>query len=406
MKKVTALFLVLLLGMGPNLQAADPLQVYIEVTTGTGQTYLIGGTNVENVIRQVIERQGELAAIAGEPFVAQLNYLGVPDSAILSVSADGKSATLEVPAANFKKNFSATSPDKLNSEVQNFIRKDGSKQLAEMRRQVNKESPVGITDGNPNSTTALTASAFFDALALNPNRKFGDEVEKTDPWRLSFHGSGGTFNASAFHGWIAGGRLQLDYQVHRKLSIVGIMPFNFVNIGGSQVYGIGGGLGVPIAVIGNFDERTSRWTLAPFVGGMFRWSEDLAGGGALVTAGINSALSFPLGENWEPALIFQISDYRGVPFDIDGYELDKVVDQQVLKLGGQLVYRFEERLLGEIYGVANRFLQDAAVQDWATFGVGLRMRLWKSWSLGGGYELNTGPDYNANGGRITLGYRF
>ncbi|MGE9294397.1 MAG: hypothetical protein ACQKBW_12345, partial [Puniceicoccales bacterium] len=160
------------------------------------------------------------------------------------------------------------------------------------------------------------------------------------------------------------------------------------------------------AILGNFEKRTTRLTLSPFVGGMFRWSEDLAGGGALITAGGNMMLSVPISERWESSLILQISDYRGVPFEVDGYELDKVVNQQVLKVGGQIVYRITDYLLAEGYTVGNRFLQDAAVRDWLTVGVGLKLRLWKYWSLGGGYELDNGPDFNSNAGRLTIGARF
>lgn len=161
-----------------------------------------------------------------------------------------------------------------------------------------------------------------------------------------------------------------------------------------------------MAVIGNFEERVARWTLSPFVGSMFRWSEDLAGGGAVVSAGLNTAVTIPWGERWETSLIAQISDYRGIPFDVDGYELDKVVDQQVLKVGAQAVYRVNTWLLAETYVIGNRFLQEAAVQDWFTFGVGLQARLSEGWAVRGAYVLDKGPDYVGNSGRLQLNYAF
>ncbi len=395
-----------LLLMGVVLNAAKPLEIYVQSTSGSGQTFQIGGTNIDGLITQVVERQGQLAVLVGQPFDAQLSYLGVPNSARLNISANGLSATLEIPSANFKKTFTAATPNQLNNQIQNFLRKEGSSELAEMRRYVNTVSPAGITDGNPYSTTALLASEFFDALALDPNRTFGDEPRQPGEVRLSLISGGGAYNASTFHGWRLSARVQADYRVNRKLSLVAILPFNYLNLEGSQIYGVGGGLGVPIAILGNFEERKTRLTVAPFVGGMFRWSEDLAGGGAMVSAGANASLTVPLGEHWEPSLIVQISDYRGVPFDVDGYQLDKVVDQQVLKVGGQVVYRITDSLLAEGYAVANRFLQDAAVQNWVTVGAGLKLRLWRQWFIGGGYELDSGADFNANAGRLTLGVRF
>lgn len=224
------------------LRAAEPIRIAIESTAGVPQSFLVGGNNVESVIAQVVERQGELAALAGQPFTANVNYLGVPNSAILSISADGRSATLTIPSANYTQDFSASNPDQLNKDIQKFLKKDGSSQLAEMRRQVNKESPVGITDGNPNSTTAMFAENFFDALGLNPGRQFGDEAESARQTRMSWVSVGGAFNADEFHGWRVSSRLQVDHRVNRRVSLVAFMPVNYVSLEGSQVYGVGGAL--------------------------------------------------------------------------------------------------------------------------------------------------------------------
>lgn len=387
-------------------RAAEPIRMEISSTGGPPLNFLIGGNNLENVITQVVKRQGELAALAGQPFVANLNYLGVPNAVILNVAADGRSANLSIPSAGVTRDFNAANPSALNDQIEDFISKQGSAQLAEMRREINRVSPVGITDGNPNSTTALFAENFFDALGLSPGRQFGDATEADRPTRISVIGAAGGFSAAEFQGWRYSGRIQVDHRISSKLALVAFAPVNYITIEGAKVYGFGVGVGLPWAVVGDFDQRAFRWTVAPFAGAMFRWSVDLAGGGAALTAGVNTMITQPLGDNWEASLIGQISGYQGVPFDIDGYELDKVVDQQVLKVGAQMVYRFNERWQTETYAIGNRFMQPAAVQNWFTFGVGLQARLGGGWSARVAYVLDTGNNYTGNSGRLQIAWAF
>lgn len=394
---------ILLLSINHGLRASDSIGVIVISTAN--QQFEFGGNNVSDVVTEVTERQGELSSLTGQAFTASLNYLGVAGSIVIDFSADGRSATLTIPSTGFTQDFSAASESKLNDELQDFLQKDGSAQLAEMRRQVNKESPVGITDGNPNSTTSLLASDFYEAMGLNLARNFpGAQTEAKNGF--SFIASGSRFEAGSFNGWSTGGRVEYRHRFNPKLELVTIMPFSYYQIETSEIFGIGGGIGLPVAIIGKLNKRETRLTLAPFVGGMFRWSEDLAGGGALVSFGVNTTLAVPVDESWMITGLFQISDYRGVPFDVDGYELDNVVDQQIVKVGAQVIYDFNDWLLAELNLTGNRYLRTAAVQDWGSIGTGITVKLGQQWFVRCMYELNKGQDFLANTGSARIGLRF
>lgn len=386
------------------LEAAAPIGVFVLTTDSPSEEIRIEGSNVANLVEATVERKGELIQFAGRPVRAAMDYLGFADAIVLEFNGQGTTAELTIPSTGYSQTFTASNEVELNEEVQRFLRSGGSAQIARMRKEANRVSPVGITDGNPRATTALLAGEFFDTLHMDfaVNERAGPSPRT----RISIMGGGGSFEAGGFDGRGQAGRVSLRHRFSDKVEIVGIVPFSHYQIGEASIHGIGAGLGLPVAVLGRFDTRSPRLTLTPLFGSMIRWSEDLAGGGGILSGGLHTAAFFPVNASFSITGLAQINVFRSIPLNVDGYEFDGDVEQQLVKIGGQAVYSFSRNFHSNVYLAGNRFLQDTAVQDWVSGGLGGSWAISENWSLQGQIELQESSVFSGRSASGSLKFSF
>ena len=109
----------------------------------------------------------------------------------------------------------------MSDQLVDFLESTGSAELAKLRKFVNTVSPVGISDGNPYSTTALTARSWVDAFTEARNLS----TTETDKTRLSIDYGQSTYTAGLFAGTLT---LSVTYPnpsnwSARSLSIINVL---------------------------------------------------------------------------------------------------------------------------------------------------------------------------------------
>ncbi|MCC5841337.1 MAG: hypothetical protein JJT96_14565 [Opitutales bacterium] len=366
------------------------------------------GANLASLIEQIVERQGDLAIFLGTDFTVTLDYLGAEEALFISVSSDGLRATLEIPEINFSQDFESLSPSGLNDQLQTFLRRDGSAELAAMRKEVNKRSPAGLTDGNPSSTTALIARDVFAAL--------GGAVDAGSENRHGFrvHVTGASFKSGNISGHRYGARLDYHRVISPHVGLSAFIPLSYTHIQGARTYGIGGGLALPISLssrgFGLAGARETslggKWILAPFIASSFRWSEDLGAGGAVVTYGLHTRFPVFHREGWRVEILGQISDFRGIPLKVDGYTLDSVVDQQLVKAGISVNRQLGDAFRAHLTVTGNQYWQSAAVSRWLSAETAIAWQMTPRSALQLSHAYHTGSRFTEHTGQLMLRFSF
>ena len=89
-------------------------------------------------------------------------------------NAAGTSATLTIPSTGFSRTFSAANEDELEDEIRDFFEQEGADAYADFLAEINKQTSLGVNDGNPLATTALLADIGFYRFGFTTRRP-GDE---------------------------------------------------------------------------------------------------------------------------------------------------------------------------------------------------------------------------------------
>jgi len=377
--------------------------IVIDLTSADGTlTQTISGSNVTAVFDAIVAREDELAGFAGTAFTANVDYLGVPAAIQLDVSADGKSATLVIPSIGLKQTFDGTTTDDLQHKVESYVRTDGSPRLAEFRQEVNKRSSAGITDGNPNATTALLADSIFQALTL----------QRTDPpgadgprMRMTLRGRAGEWRAERLTGRVVASDLELVWRAAPRWTVTGLIPLNYTESGGANTYG--GGFATALTWRALTRDEHQPWSAraSAFGGAMLRASEDLAAGGGVWTWGANFAVDRRVLSRGTVGLAAQFADFHGIPVTYEGFQLDRAVRQQMVKAGVQASWQlpgFDHRLEGSV--TESHFLRAAALRSYLSAGVGYAWTWFAGSTWRVGYEADRGHHYRADilRGRVSL----
>lgn len=382
------------------LKAEDPIAIFA-ARGGTPPSELkVSGNSITDLVTKVTRRSEEFVAFAGQDFSATLTYLGVENSVLFDFSGDGKSATVQIPSANFTKVFKAKDAHELSDQLGDFLKSDGSTQLAQLRKHVNTESPAGVTDGNPLSTTAQLGAMWLPAFSDS----FTDHLEPgKNSINLSYAQT--PYQAGDFSGVLHSGSLSIYRKVNETIEIIALLPYNYQLIEDAEVLGLGGGLALPTTLYTD-ETRKFRLKLTPFCAGFFRISEKLASGGGVLSYGLNATTEYKISPALALRALTQFNFYEGVPLEIEGYELDQDIEQHLTTFGGELDYRLSDKWLIRGHFHQMHYLKLAAVSDWGAVGTQLRYKINQSLKISALYEHVTGNDFEANRYTCNLTLRF
>jgi hypothetical protein len=228
-----------------------------------------------------------------------------------------------------------------------------------------KSSDIHLSDGTPDSTTALLADyTFYGFGSLSERMALGlipsEEPGKENAVSLTF--DAGEFDIQGQHGQtytipIAGGfkindRVRLDYEV----------PLQYITIDNTSLFQAGLTLDLPVKVVIPSVAQPWSWTATPTAAVATSGSKEFIGGGALtnvfsyqwhgITATYGNYISF----------------FEGHLFSTDDPKFPNGVSQQIMKNGLRLDVPFAKSWIIETYGIYTQFFQTAAISSYWTIG--------------------------------------
>ena len=148
---------------GVTRAVAGDLFTINAVTTDGGPSLnqTVGSSSVLDLVQNAVDAQNSFAPFAGRGYSASLQYAGVANAMSFNIKSAGTSATLQIPSTGFSKTFTGTSRDDVNSQITAFLKTDGESEYAKFLKAMDEQSTVAVSDGNPNSSTAMMASETF-----------------------------------------------------------------------------------------------------------------------------------------------------------------------------------------------------------------------------------------------------
>ncbi|PAW86764.1 MAG: hypothetical protein B9S33_07460 [Pedosphaera sp. Tous-C6FEB] len=139
-----------------DLIAAD---LFTVTATDGGAPITVGANSVVDLVERAVNRTDAFNGL-GNITSATLNYGGVANAITFTSPVAGQS-TITIPSTGFSRNFTTT------AELTDFLKKDGSAEVAKFLKTISAQSLVAVTDGNPNATTARTASEAFQNYGMS-----------------------------------------------------------------------------------------------------------------------------------------------------------------------------------------------------------------------------------------------
>ncbi|HUJ42599.1 MAG TPA: hypothetical protein VLW52_03220 [Opitutaceae bacterium] len=372
----------------------------IDVTTsgaGAPPEIVIAESNLKHFVNDLIDAQGQYAAIAGFAYAEKTTYLGVGSAFTFTGDAPGTTVTLAVPLIGFSQTFTGPTRDDVQQQIKTFIKQNGSNVWAAFLSAIAKQSPNAVTDGNPNATTGAMANSTFQAEGFTPVDEILPEEPGTSP-HLSGFGLGfdaGQFTAGGLSGQLVDFAIPVRWKLSDKVGLTLNIPFSYLTLEGAKVYGTGFNLALPIRFETMSADKPWNWRVTPLLGAAARASEDLGSGAALWQVGLSNSVDYRVNPKLIVCMVNQLTDYHSFKVTFGGYSFDPEIKQQILKDGFRVVSPLTQRLIGSIFLLDSRFLKDAAVKQFTTIGASLALRATKKMNVQFGGNYDTGTDFKS-----------
>ena len=262
----------------------------------------------------------------------------------------------------------------------------------------NTQTPIGVTDGNPQATTAVFANDAFNIYGLYP---LLDKAPKglLNHYAFRADASYGELHTDVIDGEFYTLNLAQGWRFTNHVGLVYSVPLEYRDTEGAHVYIAGLNAGLPINILLDHGKGLS-WSLTPWAVGGVGVSDQLDQGALVYGVGGTSSLTLH-GHFLGVTIANQISYEDGDPFTYDSFfNNEQPIHQTILKNGviGSLK-------VGPAFidgGVSYTNLLDGGFVDeyWSPdAGVGLRLG---NGFLRAGYHGDIGNDYRATSIRLTF----
>lgn len=369
-------------------------------------TITASGNNLEDFLSSLVNAQGQFSQLDNKPFDASTTFLGVANAITFSSNTTGTVVTMALGPIGFNRTFTGSSSEDVEDQITDFFEKEGAETIAEFLKAIAKKSPVAVTDGNPNSATAVMASSLFLGQGFTPVDEIGfglgqDMNADGSEGKPRFGGFGVGFNAGKFEAaGFEGETLDvsvsgLNFGLGERVRLVTPISLNYLKVEGAEVAGLGGSIALPIRFkVMNKDNRWN-WRVTPLAGISARASVDLGSGALLWQAGAINSVDYRVNSKLVFAFINQFTFHKSIELEYEDYSFDPKIDQQIMKNGVRLVSPLTRRLIGDLFAVDTRFLKDAAVDQFWSFGGSLSLRASQRFNLTLGANYDTGDNFES-----------
>ena len=222
----------------------------IAITTGPAPiTVNASGSNLNDFVSSLINTNGQFAPLNGRAYTASSTFLGVPNAVTFNTNATGTAVTYGLTPIGFNRTFTGTSKQDVDTQIKDFFQKNGADTIAAFLKAIAEKSPLAVTDGNPNSATAVAAAGTFTGQGFTT----ADEIMAgLDGGKARYGGFGIGFNAGTFEaGDFKGSNYDfsltgLNLGLGESVRLITPISFNYLKVEGAQVAGMGINFALPI----------------------------------------------------------------------------------------------------------------------------------------------------------------
>ncbi len=378
--------------------ARNPFEAVATTTGPAPITLSASGSNLSDFVSSLINTNGQFAPLNGRAYTASSTFLGVPNAITFNTNATGTAVTYGLTPIGFSRTFTGTSKQDVDDQIDDFFKKNGADTIARFLKAIAEKSPLAVTDGNPNSATALAAAGTFTGQGFTSV----DEITAgLDGGKARYGGFGIGFNAGKFEaGDFKGNNYDfsltgLNIGLGDSVRLITPISFNYLTVEGAKVAGMGINLAMPVRLRVMSKDNPLNWRVTPLAGVSLRGSADLAGGALLWQAGVTNTIDYKATPKLVVCMINQATFHRSIGINYGDYSFDPKVDQQILKNGFRLVSPLTPRLIGDFFAVDTRFLKAAAVKGFQTYGGSLSFRATPNYNVSLGANYDTGTRFKA-----------
>ncbi len=397
------LVVVLMISLGSTIPARAGELFQLDAASST-TTVNAGGSSLINLVDHLSNNTQQFTPLANQAFSANLNYAGIPSAFKFQQSFDSSGnriLSFAVPSVGLHQTFSSANGS-LNTQLENYLKKDGLADLTAFQAVVNHDSFAGIVDGNPMAATSLLEDAGYREFALHVSPLDLDGREfSTDGGHVvsRYWADGGVLDAGGTTGTYVDLTLATEIHFNDFIGLSFTTPLRYQTLKSADIFMGGEVIGLPITII-PAKGGPITWQITPAVQGAAAGSQDFVSGGLLYGAQINSSLSLDLA-----GFVFTLADNagydHGANLDIAGYNFNTHVNQLIFKNGLEVTKSWGNFFL-DASGTWTNFTHSAYVSGYFTPEAGVGFRFGKDCGLRVGYTGNFGNDYNTNGGSVLL----
>jgi hypothetical protein len=361
----------------------------VEVTYGGG-TISQSASSLPDLVEALTKNQDAFAPLVGQDFTGSLTYYGIPGA--VSVQVQGETQlTVTSSLTGLNRTFTGTDRDDLEQQLEDWLLKEGGKEVANLMKAAAKSSTAAIIDGNPSAATARMADRAFSTFGLYPATPAMRGSTKgsylglwADAKRSTADTPIGSVDSSQY-----GFNIPWWLDFSKRVSLIGNMSGQYMDAEGTAIYGGGMDLGLGIRLASRGEADQFGWQITPFAGLHGLGTYDGASGGLLDHFGIANRFEFMLNQDVQLIVASQFSYYDSLKLEIENVEIDPELNQQVVKNAIMLDTPVGSAKWLHVNGFAmdTRFLKDVAIDGYQTVGGGFSMRK-------GGTSLNASVSYD------------
>lgn len=450
-------------GLTPTL-GDDLFRVMVTADDPMVGSLTVGGSSVPDLVEDLLDTQNAFSMFEGEGFGASLRYAGVDDAINFTLSEDGNRATLQFLGRQGEPLvFNTDDTGDVEDQIVKFLEKDGSATVADFLKEINKRSLVAVTDGNPQSTTAIMGTYKYnrfgkhqDLTRLERSIMRGEVVQPAAPspgvFRAGYQdgdmqavgdtnmGQGGTQNGqgemesegppvgAAHVQWFKPGSdrglrvrfdaqagiadadglestfvnlsSSLEYRVNRFWGIAASFPISYYDVEGADVFTAGAHLDIPIRLIQQDDGKGFTLQIAPGALIAGSGSYEMVSGGLFWGLGGTALASYEI-DDWLFSGAVSYTHFESISLEVSDFEFDPDLTQDFVRVGGKASYHIGDNAY--VFGGLSYsdFLDDAAVDNYFSPTAGFGFRAGGGFNVRLAYEGDFGDDYEAH--KVQLG---
>ena len=368
---------------------------------GTSDNRTVSSNSLINLADDVNNQQGDFAVFKGQAFTARFNYAGLKNAVVVNSNADNSVVKLDIPSIGFTKTFDAANGD-VGNQIEDFLKANGAGVVADFISVTNKQTLVGVTDGNP---TALTAQIANEAFRLYGDYRnpFADYGQGSDGLRVYFNGA--SINTDVGSGYLLEGALTSGFRFTDHVALSLDFFGGYRNIEQSESFTVGFLAGLPIKLTPETnDGQPLYWSVTPnfhIAGG---GSADQLSGGVVLGGGVTNLVGLKLGDFFLTTGQ-SFTGYGGQPVTVQNYDFETNVGQSIFK--GSLALTYGGTGAGQrafLQGgiVYTQFLDDAAVDHYVTPFAGVGLNLFGDSVFRIGYAADLGDGFTVHRGEAEI----